>query len=223
MFRSNKSINFYQNVYNCVYYTEHKFNEILNIKRISDDLSFLHINIRSLSRNFDSFSNFWGNIDHTFSFIALSETWLKCSEDAFEMPGYNFIHNHRHNKTGGGVGLYFSANLNYKVRKDLTYNDKDCAESLFIEILKARGKNIVVGIVYRPPSQNINEFNTNTQSLINKISREIKTCYIISDFNLNLLNCQNHNLTSEFMDIMYPNMFSPLITHPTRIYPIMRR
>jgi hypothetical protein len=40
------------------------------------------------------------------------------------------------NRTGGGGGLYISANLNYKVHKDLTYNNKDCAESLFIEILK---------------------------------------------------------------------------------------
>jgi exonuclease III len=114
-----------------------------------------------LSRNFDTFSNFWGNIDHKFSFIALSETWLQSSENSFEIPGYNFIHNHRHNRAGGGVGLYFSANLNYKVRKDLTYNNKSLsnAESLFIEILKprGRGKNVIVGVVYRPPCQNIND------------------------------------------------------------------
>jgi uncharacterized membrane protein len=59
-----------------------------------------------LSRNFDTFSNFLGNIDHKFSFIALSETWLKSSENAFEIAGYNFIHDHRHNRTGGGVGNY---------------------------------------------------------------------------------------------------------------------
>jgi hypothetical protein len=38
---------------------------------------------------------------------------------------------------------------------------------------------------------------------------------VYHDFNLNLLNCQNHKLTSEFMDIMYSNMFFPLITRPT--------
>ena len=39
----------------------------------------------------------------------------------------------------------------------------------------------------------------------------------MGDFNLNLLNCENHKLTNEFLDIMYSNMFFPLITRPTRI------
>jgi exonuclease III len=117
------------------HYLEHKFNEkYLLRKPLTIYLSF--INILSLSRNFDTFSNFLRNIDHKYSFIAFSETWLQSSENAFEIPGYNFIHNHRRNRTGGGVGLYISANLNYKVHKELTYSNRDCAESLFIEILK---------------------------------------------------------------------------------------
>ena len=39
----------------------------------------------------------------------------------------------------------------------------------------------------------------------------------MGDFNLNLLNCENHKLTNEFLDIMYSNTFFPLITRPTRI------
>ena len=55
--------NFYRDVYNCNYYTEHKFNEKLHNENRSNDLSFLHINIRSLSRNFDAFSLFLNNIE----------------------------------------------------------------------------------------------------------------------------------------------------------------
>ena len=36
-------------------------------------------------------------------------------------------------------------------------------------------------------------------------------------FNLNLMNYQSHNLTCEFLDMMYSNTFFPLITRPTRI------
>ena len=39
----------------------------------------------------------------------------------------------------------------------------------------------------------------------------------MGDFNLNLLNEQLHQLTSEFLDIMYANMLFPTITLPTRI------
>ena len=39
----------------------------------------------------------------------------------------------------------------------------------------------------------------------------------MGDFNLNLMNYQSHNLTGEFLDMMYSNTFFPLITRPTRI------
>ena len=159
---------------------------------------------------------FLSNIDTKFSIIGLSETWLQHSDIQGDIPGYKFIHNHRHNRSGGGVGLYFSADLNYKVRKDINY-ESACAESLFIEIVKPKGKNIIVGVVYRPPGLNVNEFIVNTDSLISKISSENKKCFIMGDFNLNLLNCHNHKLTNEFLDTLYSNMFFPLITRPTRI------
>ena len=57
----------------------------------------------------------------------------------------------------------------------------------------------------------------NMDSIISKISRKSKKCFIMGDFNLNLLKCQNHKLTNELLDTMYSNMFFPLITRPTRI------
>ena len=39
----------------------------------------------------------------------------------------------------------------------------------------------------------------------------------MGDFNLNLMNYQSHNLTGEFLDMMYSNTFFPLITRPTKI------
>jgi hypothetical protein len=39
----------------------------------------------------------------------------------------------------------------------------------------------------------------------------------MADFNLNLLNYHSHQRTGEFLDIMYSNMFIPLITRPSRI------
>ena len=50
-----------------------------------------------------------------------------------------------------------------------------------------------------------------------KISRENKICYVMGDFNLNLMNCDCHSLTGEFLDGIYSNMFVPLITLPKRI------
>ena len=50
-----------------------------------------------------------------------------------------------------------------------------------------------------------------------KISKESKLCYIMGDFNLDLLNYHSHLFVTEFLDIMYSNMFLPLITRLTRV------
>ena len=97
------------------------------------------------------------------------------------------------------------------------FSELNVAESLFIEIVKPQGKNIVTGVIYRPPNQNVDEFLTMTNELLSKISKENKICYLMGDFNLNLMNHQSHSATGEFLDALYSNMFFPLITRPTRL------
>ena len=137
--------NYYSGAHNCDYYTEDGFSAKLRSQGISNSLSFLHLNIRSLQRNFDNFSNLLLKININFTFIGLSETWLKDSETLMDIPGYRFIHNPRHNRTGGGVGLYFSDHLNFKLRSDLCYDDIECVPwfqrfIFIIFIAKGRGK-----------------------------------------------------------------------------------
>jgi hypothetical protein len=79
-------------------------------------------------------------------------------------------------------------------------------------------KTIIVEIVYRPPHQLVNEYVKHTDILMTTISKENKLCYLMGYFNLDLImkyHC--HQFISEFLDIMYSNMFLPLITRPTRI------
>ena len=104
-----------------------------------------------------------------------------------------------------------------KVRDDLCFVNEELAESLFLEIPRAQGKNIVIGVIYRPPNQSVGDFLFAYKELIEKIYKENKTCYIMGDFNLKLMDHHCHSLTGEFLDGMYSNMFIPLITRPTRI------
>ena len=71
------------------------------------------------------------SISLQFSVIAVTETWLEDSSHSSDIPGFNFVHKHRENRTGGGVGLYLADYLKFKHRTDLAFST-DCAESLFI-------------------------------------------------------------------------------------------
>ena len=88
---------------------------------------------------------------------------------------------------------------------------------MFIEICRPKEKSVIVGIVYRPPNQNPRDFISDLDHLLSKVSKENKLCYILCDFNLNLMNPNCHQPKSEFLDLMCSNRLLPLITRPTRI------
>ena len=82
----------------------------------------------------------------------------------------------------------------------------DLVEMVFIEIHDgdlADGKNVIVGEGYRPPGHDLNGFNQIIQELLEKVQKENKTCYVMGDFNINLLNYEKHKQTTDFVDILF--------------------
>ena len=88
----------------------------------------------------------------------------------------------------------------------------------FIEIMNPKISNIIVGTIYKHPSIDLTDFNSNyVNSLLEKISKEQKSVSLLGDFNINLMNCNVHNPTNEFRDSLASNSFLPYILPPTRI------
>ena len=52
---------------------------------------------------------------------------------------------------------------------------------------------------------------------MDKIKTENKYIYLMGDFNINILNVNNHVPSSEFLDMMYSHSLIPLINKPTRV------
>ena len=71
-------LNFFYDSNESDYYTEDQFNDQF-LKKMPNTqcLSFLHLNIRNLSRNIDSLTNMMTEINAKFSVIGISETWLQ--------------------------------------------------------------------------------------------------------------------------------------------------
>ena len=64
----------------------------------------------------------------------------------------------------------------------------------------------------------LTDFNCNYLSkLLENISREQKSIFLLGDFNVSLLNYNEHNQTNEFLDSLASNSSIPLILQPTRI------
>ena len=109
---SDPDTNFLSDLGMCDYYVEDQFNDILIQKKIvNDPLSFMQVNTRSLQCNLDGLTNMLLHLDLKFSFIGISEIWLKDISHTCDIPCYKFIHNHRTDADGGGVGLYLADNF----------------------------------------------------------------------------------------------------------------
>ena len=201
----------------CNYFVGDEFNEMMkNNVNNKNHLSLLHLNIRSLNANLEKLTYLLSNLNSEFSVIGITETWLQNTAHLVDIENYSFVHKHR-TSPGGGVGLYLSKQLNFKMRLDLCSDRTETMESLFIEICNPNGKNIIVGVIYRPPNMDVNLFLNTFNETLGKISKENKICHLMGDFNLNLMNYQNHTVTGNFLDGLYSNAFVPMITCPTKI------
>ena len=199
------------------YLTEDKLHGFFNFDK-KDSFNAIHVNCRSLNKNFKALENLLTSISGKLTVIAVSETWLtELSEDTFNLMGYSFVSKSRTNKLGGGVGLYIDSNLEYKLRSDISLLN-DSIECVFVEIQQKNSANIIVGCVYRPPNTDLSLFNLELLSILNKINgRNPKPTIIAGDFNIDLLKSEAHTPTGEFLNNLTSHSFMPTIFYPTRI------
>ena len=199
---------------NCKYYIDEDFTT--EFSNIDHHFSILHFNSRSLNKNFNAISNFISTLCIDFSVYGFSETWINDSTPLlFNVSGYSFIHSDRQEGKGGGVGLLVADNFEYVIRNDILYPSCDY-ESLFIEINLPRHKNIIVGVIYRKPQSNINDFIPVFENCLQKTNTEHKQVYIMGDFNIDLMKYTG-NAVCNFLSAIHSNFFIPLIDKPSRM------
>ena len=64
----------------------------------------------------------------------------------------------------------------------------------------------------------LTDFNcTYLNKLLENISKEQKSIFVIRDFNVNYLNYNEHSQANEVLDSLACSLFIPLILQPTRI------
>ena len=92
----------------------------------------------------------------------------------------------------------------------------DVIESLFVELAVQIGRNIVLGVIYRPPKSSHNEFLTALDDILQNQSLRNKDCIRTGDFNINMLS-NRYTPASDFLDNLLSASFLPLISKPTRV------
>ena len=168
------------------YYDAEKFNSKFNSMSLND-LSIIHVNIRSLPRNGITLVAYLRTLNHKFSLICFTETWLNSDrfmEDIF--PEYTQYHSMRSSQRayGGGAAILIHKSIHSQHISELSSNNEHI-ECVFASI-KCCGTDVIVGSCYRRPDPS--SAQTFISALSNKISRtNPRTIKIIAgDFNYNL-------------------------------------
>ena len=192
----------------------------LKITNKSKSLSLFHINACSFSKNFDDLQHILSCTNKNFDIIAITETRITknvSTANNLNINNYSieFIPTE---SSAGGTLLNIANHLSYTPRQDLNIYKKNELESTFTEIMNPKKSNIIIGTIYKHPSMDLTDFNSNyLNDLLEKVSKEQKSVFLLGDFNINLLNYNVHNPTSEFLDSLASNSFLPYILQPTRI------
>ena len=97
--------------------------------------------------------------------------------------------------------------MTYNARKDVCTNNEDI-ESLCIEIINTKSKNILVKTTYRQPTGRYNEFEIYLKQVLYKSKN--KKSYLVGDFNLNLLDHRANTKVKDYLNLTF-------INKPTRV------
>ena len=217
--RENTDYNF--DAIDCNYYGCDDFN--FAFSNSSSYISFLHLNISSLSKHLDVFNNLLNTLDHKFKVLGITETRLKDSPSIphnLDIDGYSTPLLTYTKANAGGTALYISNDIKYTPRKDLNqilYSEREL-ESTFCELIFEKQDNVIVGCIYKHPTMNTEIFTEDFfNRLLQKVNRENKRLVLLGDFNINLLDCGTHMPVNNFIDTLQSNFLLPSISLPTRI------
>ena len=139
------------------YFPPKEFSQNLN-NFDKSSFSMLHLNIRSLQKNFDSLLNLLMMLQFKFKVICITETWGSdntMNHNLFELPQYKSIHEVSRAGKGGDIAVFLYESLTFNIRHDLSANNADI-EALCAEIINKKSKNILINTQYLQPAGNFN-------------------------------------------------------------------
>ena len=193
---------------NCKYRDIEYFSD-LDKSLKNNSLSLLHLNVCSLSKNFDQLHNLLTQLNLELDFIGITETHLTSKAiSPCNLSIENYIIEHTPTESlAGGALLYINKKHAYKLCNDLIIYCDSELESVFIEVILPKTSNLIVGCIYRHPNMNIESFNDNYLApLLDKLSKESnKKIFLLGDFNIDLLKFDTSNKVSNFLDDLSSN------------------
>lgn len=189
---------------------------------INAEYSVLHLNIHSLASKISHLRDMLDKLKNKkviVHFIMLCETFLNDhNANMFQIPGYNFVHKNRINRSRGGVAMYILDTFTFKERPDLCINIENQFESIAAEVKAVNGKkNLILAEIYRVPNTNERQSISRYEEMIAAINSEQTDLIVGTDQNFDYMKVGQNRNVSDLLDVFVTGGILPTILRPTRI------
>ena len=187
---------------------------LLRLDAHKNKLSVFYNNIDGVASNFDNLSAELSPMKSKFSIVTLAETNLDAeNKDLFKFTGYQSFYQSKivGKRKGSGLAIYIKDEFICKPNEKFNQCSKNM-ESFFVTISNT-SEPVTVGVIYRPPSGNRNEFLIELENLVCSLPNS--NLIITGDFNIDLHKPGN----TQFEDVLYGNGLVPLISIATHHKP----
>ena len=200
---------------NCNYYDTISLNSQILNRSITNDLFFIHLNIRSLQKNIDKLTHYISQFHKLPDIIAITKTKLRNDTiyNNIDIAKYNYIHADSLTKEGG-VGFYIKNSLSYTVKPEYDLN-LNFVENIWIQVDTDKN-SILIGVIYRHPVNIVNQLELFSRTIEEKffnLSNSKSEFYILGDFNIDLLQVTNNRVIKNYADNLVDIQLSVQLTN----------
>ena len=169
--------------------------------------SLLNVNVRSLGKNYMSFSELVNEIPTDI--IAVTETWHPY-KSAVNLKDYHdiVIRVRKNRKLGGGVALYVKKSLKFELHSELNSLKMETIEIIGIKLTTEKNTKTSIAVVYKPPNCNINSTLRDLEKVFKAIGNE--QLILAGDMNIDTSN--KSNTTKRYLEkLMEHNMYQKTV------------
>lgn len=194
-------------------FTNYNANNNLNFSlECNNNFAIIHLNIRSLRKNFDSLLAYLSSLQNIPNLIFVSEIWIYDFEkDNFNINSdFKFFASCNNNYAAGGVGVFVKNGLDCNI----SYDSFKSADIIKV-ICDIDGVNYCFVCIYRLHECSINSFLCDFSCYLRQL--KCKNCIILGDMNIDLFSSSID--VDEYKLLMATWGFQSLINEPTRITP----
>lgn len=175
-------------------------------------LNILHMNIRSINKNFDELLLLIHTLDvNNIDIIILSETWQIITTKNYNIPEFRIYYNDSKLNQNDGMIIYIKTNILANVTQE-KYQNITITKTDF----KFNDNDICITSLYRSPSSESNLFLTDLETHFKKYKNNKSIEIFIGDVNLNLLKT-NDGQVNNYINYLGGLGYKSYINKATRV------